>query len=54
MLLYITLKFQKMKYLVFCLILYAGTTVSQWLNIWEKDFLGNVKQGTADNTAMNE
>lgn len=30
----------------------SDTTVSQWLNIWEKDFLGNVKQGTADNYEM--
>lgn len=30
----------------------SDTTVSQWLKIWGKDFLGNVKQGTADNYEM--
>ncbi len=27
----------------------SGMTVSQWLTIWQRDYLGNVKQGTADN-----
>ena len=30
----------------------SDTTVSQWLKIWVRDFLGNVKQGTADNYEM--
>ena len=30
----------------------SDTTVSRWLKIWGKDFLGNVKQGTADNYEM--
>ena len=30
----------------------AGLTVGQWLMIWQKDFLGNVKSGTAVNYEM--
>ena len=27
----------------------TGLTVAQWLTIWQRDYLGNVKQGTAQN-----
>lgn len=30
----------------------SGLTVGQWMKMWHQDFLGNVKQGTADNYEM--